>query len=83
MPTDYAAILKKERSEALDEHEKDPKHLYNAERAYIEIASKYDFNTIECVRENRESIPLKKDIKTPEEISDEVYSCVKKQLKFY
>ena len=83
MPTDYAAILKKERSEALDEHEKDPEHLRNAERAYVEIASKYDFNTIECVRENHQLEPCKADIKTPEEISDEVYYCVKKQLKFH
>lgn len=83
MPTDYAAILKRERSELLDEHEKDPKHLYNAERAYLEIASKYDFSTIECVRENRVGEVRKDDIKTPEEISDEVYSCVKKQLKLY
>lgn len=83
MPTDYAAILKREREELLDEHERDPEHLYNAERAYVEIASKYDFNTIECIKEKREIIPLKKDIKTPEEISDEVYSCVKKQLKFH
>lgn len=81
MPTDYAAILKEERSELLDEHEKDPKHLYNAERAYIEIASKYNFNTIECVKENGNAKPRKEDIKTPEEISDEVYSCVKKELK--
>lgn len=81
MPTDYAAILKKERSEALDEHEKDPNHLYNAEKAYIEIARKYAFNTIESIRENHVNEPLKEDIKTLDEISDEVYSCVKKVLK--
>ncbi len=81
MPTDYAAILKRERQEPLDEHEKDPKHLYNAEKAYLEIASKYDFSTIECIRNNHQEEALKEDIKTPEEIHEEVYSCVKKELK--
>lgn len=81
MPTDYAAILKKSREEKLDEHESDPKHLYNAEQAYLELASLYDFDTIECIRPNQNENPLISDIKTPEEISDEVYTCVEKKLK--
>lgn len=82
MPVEYAAILKKEREEKLDEHEKNPRHLYNAEKAYLELASMYHFDTIECVRDSHLGTPMKSDIKTPEEISDEVYSCVKKELKF-
>lgn len=81
MPTDWAAILKGERKEALDEHESSANHLYNAEKAYLEIASMYGFNTIECIRMNHQEGPIKADIKTPDEISEEVYSCVKKELK--
>lgn len=81
MPTDYSAILKEKREEALDEHEKDCNHLYHAERAYLELAQKYDFKTIECVKKEHDMEPKLEDIKTEEEIGEEVYSCVKKELK--
>lgn len=70
MPTDFASVLKKNRLEKPDEHEMDENYLKNAENAYIEIADMYDFNTIECVIDNR--------IKSIEEISLEVYNCFTK-----
>ena len=81
MPTDYAAFLRKSRSEALDEHERDENHLFNAERAYIEVASMFDFETIKCINENSK-IPRREDIKTPSAISEEVYNLVKRKIDF-
>ena len=80
MPTDYATFLRQGRSEKLDENERDINHLYNAERAYIEVANKFGFETIECVK-NNSSEPKFEDIKTPDEIHEEVYGVVRKTLK--
>jgi dTMP kinase len=79
MPTDYASFLRAGRSEKLDENERDVNHLYNAERAYIEVANRFGFETIECVKKISEE-PKFEDIKTPDEIHEEVYGIVKKKL---
>lgn len=79
MPTDYAMLLKAGRKEAADEHESDPNHLKSAERAYIEVANIYGFDTIECTRQ-QEEIATFDNIKTPDEISEEVYDVVKRKL---
>ena len=79
MPTDYATFLRQGRNEVLDENERDVNHLYNAEKAYIEVANKFGFETIECVRNYGET-PVFEDIKTPDEIHEEVYGIVKKKL---
>ena len=79
MPTEYSAFLKKGRSEALDEHERDTEHLLNAEKAYLEIASRFDFTTVECIK-NRSNSISEVDIKTPEEISKEVFDIVARKL---
>lgn len=50
MPTDKAKVLKENRDEKPDGHEKDIKHLENAEKAYLELALRYNMKTIECVR---------------------------------
>ncbi len=68
MPTEKTSILKLNR-EYSDEHEKDEKHLKNAEIAYSELAKKYNFKTIECTN--------KDGIKPIEEINDEIYKIVK------
>ena len=68
MPYEYSLELKKNR-EFLDEHEKSPEHLKNAETAYIELSELYNWKTIECVDSGR--------IKTIEEISKEVLAIVK------
>lgn len=79
VPTAYTAILKKARGEELDEHEKDTEHLKNAEKAYLELATNYGFETIDCLHEK--SVPIKlSDVKTIDEIHEEVYNVVKRKL---
>lgn len=72
MPFECSLELKKNRIEELDQNERDKNHLLNAERAYLEVAEKYDFYTIECNEMKR--------IKSIEEINDEIYNYVKKCL---
>lgn len=72
MPTEAIKILKKNRT-FLDENEQDENHLYNAEMAYIEINSKYDFYKIECVNNGV--------IKSIDEINSELYNYILSQLK--
>jgi len=70
MPYEYATELKKNR-ESLDEHEKCPEHLKNAENAYIELSELYNWDKIECVKN--------KKIRTIEDISDEIYEIITKE----
>ena len=51
MPTEYAKILKKNRT-SLDDHEKDDEHLHLAELSYLELSNKYNFININCVKNN-------------------------------
>ncbi len=67
MPYEYSLKLKKNRK-FLDEHEKSPEHLKQAETAYVELSELYNWDTIECVDNGR--------IKTPEEVSEEVMKIV-------
>ena len=71
MPTDKALILKSGRDEEADGHEKDTEHLKMAEKAYIELASKYDMHVIECAGTT---------IRDINDISDDVYNYVMKYL---
>ena len=66
-------VLKRDREEAPDAHERDINHLKNAEQAYTELASKYNFKTIECTHGN--------DIRTIDDIGEDIYNYVKKQLE--
>ena len=68
MPYECSLTLKKNREEAFDEHELDKNHLINAENAYIEIADKYNFFTIECNEGER--------IRTIEEINEDLYNYI-------
>ena len=68
MPSEYTKDLKKNRI-SLDEHEKDEEHLKQAELAYLELKDKYNFITIDCIKNNR--------IKTIEEIHNEIISVIK------
>lgn len=79
MPTEYASILRAGRAEKLDENERDVNHLLHAEKAYLEVAKMFDFETIECVKAQSNNVCFE-DIKTPEEISHEVYDVVKRKL---
>ena len=71
MPYEYACELKKNRK-YLDQNEIDKNHLINAEKAFIEVANKYEFKIIECVNNN---------IRTINDINEEIYQYVKNKLK--
>ena len=70
MPYENAKILRENRKEKADGHENDANHLKNAEKAYLELAKKYDFITIDCTRDDK--------IRTIEDINDELYEKVRK-----
>lgn len=78
MPLEAANILKQGRLEKPDQHEMDENHLKNAEKAYIEIANLYDFKTIEC--SNKLTGVTKEDIKSIDEINNEIFEYVKREL---
>lgn len=73
MPFEQATVLRKNRSEELDQNESDAEHLKHAELAYLEIADLFDFKKIECNKGN--------DIKSIPEIHEEVYNFVKSELE--
>ncbi len=64
VPYDFTKELEKNR-EFLDEHEKSPEHLKNAERAYVELSQLYNWDTIECIKDNK--------LRSIEDINDEIY----------
>ena len=72
MPYEAALILKTNRLEALDEHERSKEHLVKAEAAYLELTSKYSFYTIECVHDDK--------IRSVDDISEELFQYVREQL---
>lgn len=66
------AILKLMKNrEYLDELEKSEKQLENSENAYLELTQKYGFYQVECFEEELKSI---------EEIHEEVYQYVKQKI---
>jgi dTMP kinase len=67
VPYDFAKELKKNR-EFLDEYEKNPEHLKKAERAYVELSGLYNWNTIECIKDNK--------LRSIEDIGEEIYNIV-------
>lgn len=72
MPYEVSLILKKDREEAMDEHEASKEHLLLAEDAYKEIAKMYDFKTIEC---NDKNVPRK-----IEKINEDLFTYVSSNL---
>lgn len=68
MPIPQIKELRENREEKPDELEKEEQNLINSERAYQEIALKYNFKTIECAENNK--------IKTIVEISEDVIKYV-------
>lgn len=67
VPYDFTVELKKNR-ENLDEHEKSPEHLKNAERAYVELSQLYNWDRIECIRDNK--------LRSIEDINNEIYKII-------
>lgn len=72
VPYEVSLKLKQERVEALDQHERSKENLIGAETAYLEIAEKYNFKTIEC--------SLKGEMLSIEEINDKLYEIIKKVI---
>ena len=69
MPLNYSIELRKNRVNT-DEHEKDETYLKNSEEAYIELSELYNWDKIECVKDN--------SIRTIEDINDEIFNIIKK-----
>ena len=67
VPYDFTKELKKNRA-SLDELEKSPEHLKNAERAYIELSELYNWDKIECIKDNQ--------LRSIEDINDEIYQLI-------
>lgn len=73
MPYEVSLRLKKNRVEGMDQHESSKEHLLMAEESYKEIASIYDFKTIECNEgENPRNV---------EDINNDLYDFVYNELK--
>ncbi len=72
MPLKYTLELMKNRKN-FDEHEKDPNYLKNSEDAYIELSELYNWDKVECVKDNK--------LRTIEDISDEIYKIVTNEDK--
>ena len=68
VPYDFTKELEKNR-EFLDEHEKSPEHLKNAERAYVELSQLYNWDTVECIKDNK--------LRSIEDIHEEIYNLIK------
>jgi len=71
MPYTYSKKLQTNRSE-LDEHELSEENLINAENAYLEMTEMFNFIKIECVQDE--------NIRTIEDISNEIYNQIKNLL---
>ena len=67
MPYEYSLKLKSNR-EFLDEHEKSEEHLKHAESCYKELQELYNWEYINCIKNN--------EIRTIEDISEEVLEKV-------
>lgn len=72
MPYEYALKLKKNRTE-LDQHELSKEHLLNAEKAYLELAGKYNFVTVNCVANG--------EIRSVEDINKDIYNVISNYFK--
>lgn len=73
LPYTYGIEMKKNRSELLDESEKNEQHQINSEKTYLELTKLYNFIKINCVLNNK--------VRTKEDISNEIITKVKKLLK--
>ncbi len=71
VPYEYSLELRKNRTN-IDEHEKSPEHLQQAEKAYLELAELYHWDTIECVRDNT--------LRSIEDIHEEIVQKIKKMI---
>lgn len=71
MPYQVALELRKGREGAADGHESNPEHLQNAEKAYLELAERFNWFKIECAPEKNIC-----SLKGIEQIAEEIYRHV-------
>lgn len=67
VPYDFSKELKKNKTN-LEENEKSPEHLKKAERAYVELAGLYNWDTVECIKDNK--------LRDIDDIGEEIYKIV-------
>lgn len=75
MPYKIGIELKKNRKGSADGHESNINHLKNAEETYLQLAKKYNWIKINCALNGSIN-----SLRTPEDISDEVYNNIKKMF---
>ena len=73
MPYEYACELKRNRKELPDQNELDENLLKRAEATYLELAELYKYSVVSCVKDD--------EIRSIDDISNEVYSKVKTMIK--
>ncbi len=72
VPYDFSKELKKNR-ESIDILESSEEHLKNAENAYIELSELYNWDKIECIKNNK--------LRSIEDISEDIYNLVVDDIK--
>ncbi len=72
VPYTIAECLKKNR-ESLDQHETNQEYLKNSETAYIELAALYNWQNINCIKDNK--------IRDIEDINKEIIECLKEYME--
>lgn len=63
VPLENTLELRKNRK-SIDEHEKSPEYLKRAEESYLELSELYNWDKIECIRNNK--------LRSVEDINDEI-----------
>ena len=81
MPTEYALKLidnrenKFSHTKQKDIHERDKSHIKDAYNAACYVAEKYNWYTVECVKD--------KKMRSIEDIHEEIYNEIKKHIEFF
>ena len=69
VPLENTLELRKNRK-SIDEHEKSPEYLKRAEESYIELSELYNWDKIECIRNNK--------LRSVEDINNEIMKIIEK-----
>ena len=67
VPYENTIELRKNR-EFIDEHEKSEEHLKSAEKAYVELSELYNWEKIECIKDNK--------LRTIEDINYQIFKMI-------
>ncbi len=72
VPLENTLELRKNRK-SIDEHEKSPEYLKRAEESYLELSELYNWDKIECIRNNK--------LRSVEDINDEIMKIIEKMYE--